>query len=204
MSNRWILAGCVALLAACGGGESASNNTSGMPETNTTGSVQSIQQTGSAAATTTGVTGGTSSTAEPADKEFVVNAGMAGLSEVQMGNLALQNAQSADVKAFAQRMVTDHSQSNAELANLATAKGLALPAELAGKHQQGLEHLRSLSGAEFDKAYMQHMVADHQEAVTLFQTGSAASDPEIKAWAAKTLPILQQHLQQATSVAGKM
>jgi putative membrane protein len=204
MTNRWILAGCVALLAACGGGESASTNTTGTPETETTGTAQSVQQTSTAIATATGITGGTVSNTSPADKEFVSNAGMAGLAEVQMGKLALQKAQNADVKAFAQRMVTDHTQSNTELSNLATAKGLVLPAELAGKHQQGLEHLQSLSGAEFDKAYMQHMVSDHQEAVTLFQNGTTAGDPDIQAFANKTLPILQQHLQLATTVAGKI
>lgn len=205
MINRSILACCVALVVACGGhDESASTNTTGTPETETTGTAQSVQQTSSATATTTGITGGTSSTAQPADKEFVVNAGMAGLAEVQMGNLALKNARSADVKAFAQRMVSDHSRSNAELSQLVTAKGLALPAELAGKHQQALEHLQTLSGAEFDKAYMQHMVTDHQEAVTLFQTGTTAADADIQAYASKTLPILQQHLELATTVAGKI
>jgi putative membrane protein len=200
MKHTWIAAACIALLAACGG-----ENTSGTPETDTTGSVQSNQQTSPETATTTGVTGGTVSSTTPADKELVSNAGMAGLAEVQMGNLALQNAQSADVKAFAQRMVTDHGTSNAELAQLATVKGLALPTELAGKHQQGLEHLRGLSGAEFDKAYMQHMVGDHNEAVTLFQNGSTnSSDSDIKAFATKNLPILQEHLRMAQEIAGKV
>jgi putative membrane protein len=200
MKHTWIAAACIALLAACGG-----ENTSGQPETDTTGSVQSNQQTSPETATTTGVTGGTVSNTTPADKEFVSNAGMAGLAEVQMGNLALQNAQSADVKAFAQRMVTDHGTSNAELAQLATVKGLALPTELAGKHQQGLEHLTGLSGADFDKAYMQHMVGDHNEAVTLFQNGSTnSSDSDIKAFATKNLPILQEHLRLAQQLAGKV
>jgi putative membrane protein len=200
MKHTWIAAACLALLAACG-----SENRSGQPETDTTGSVQSNQQTSPETATTTGVTGGTVSSTTPADKEFVSNAGMAGLAEVQMANLALQNAQSADVKAFAQRMVTDHGTSNAELAQLATVKGLVLPTELAGEHQQGIEHLRGLSGAEFDKAYMQHMVGDHNKAVTLFQNGSTnSSDSDIKAFATKNLPILQEHLRMAQEIAGKV
>jgi putative membrane protein len=140
-----------------------------------------------------------------ADKEFIVEAGKAGLAEVQMGNLALQNAQNADVKAFAQRMVTDHSKSNEELQQLATAKGIALAAELSGDPQQALEHLGTLDGAAFDKAYMQHMVADHGKAVTLFQNGSAsAQDADLKAWATKTLPTLQEHATLAQQVAGKV
>jgi putative membrane protein len=201
MTNRWIVAGCVALLAACGGSE----NTTGTPEVDTTGSVQSPQQTSSATATTTGQTGGTVSNTSDADKTFVTSAGMAGLAEVQYGNLALQKSENADVRAFAQRMVADHGKSNAELAQLVTAKGLALPAELAGKHQQGYEHLEGLGGAEFDRAYMQHMVSDHQEAVTLFQNAStSATDADIRGFATRTLPVLQEHAQLAQTTAGKV
>ena len=186
------------LIACGGGGEPQTNQTSGQPETDTTGSAQSIQQTGSASATTTGVTGGTVSAATPEDKEFVVKAGMGGLYEVQAGNLALQKAESAGVRAFAQRMVTDHGKANAELANLATAKGLALPAELEGEHEHAIEHLNTLSGAEFDKAYMEHMRSDHQKDVAEFEKAStSAQDADIKAFAAKTLPTLREHLQLA-------
>lgn len=176
----------------------------GQPETDTTGTAQAESQTGTGSVNST-APGGTVANVTPEDKEWVVNAGMAGLAEVQMGNLALQQASSADVKSFAQRMVTDHSKSNAELAQLATTKGLALPTELDNEHKGALDHLTSLSGAEFDKAYMKHMVEDHQKAVAHFQTGStSASDPDIKAWAGKTLPTLQEHAQLAQSVAGKV
>lgn len=187
--------------AACGGSE----DTSGMPETETTGTAQSVQQTGTATATTTGAAGGTMSTLTPEDKEFISKAGMGGLYEVQAGNLALQKAQSADVKAFAQRMVTDHGKSNAELQQLATAKGAALPAELDGDHEDAVQHLSALSGAEFDKAYMQHMVPDHEKTVADFNRASTtATDADLKAWAQKTLPVLQQHLQMARDVSSKL
>lgn len=183
------------MLAAC-----KSESTDGLPATETTGSAQS-PSTATSDPTTTAAAGGTASTASPQDKEWVAQAGMAGLAEVQMGNLALQKAQSAEVKAFAQRMVTDHTASNHELAQLATAKGLTLPTELAGEHQAGLEHLTGLSGAEFDTAYMQHMVADHEKAVSLYQSAaSSAQDPDIKAFATKNVPILQEHLRLAREV----
>jgi putative membrane protein len=200
--KQWLTAAAMAaLLVACRG---ETKDTSGLPETETTGTAQAVSQTTTASATTTAAGGGTITNMTPEDKTFVVNAGMVGLAEVQMANLALQKASSADVKAYAQRMVTDHSTANAELAQLATTKGLALPTELGGEHKSGLEHLSALSGAEFDKAYMQHMVGDHQKAVQLFQTGSAASDTDVKAFAGKNLPILQQHLQLATEVSGKV
>ena len=200
--KQWIAAAATAaLLVACRG---ETKDTSGLPETETTGTAQAMSQTTTASATTTASTSGTITNMTPEDKTFVSDAGMAGLAEVLMGNLALQKAANADVKAFAQRMVTDHSTANAELAQMATTKGLALPTELGGAHKEGLDHLSGLSGAEYDKAYMQHMVEDHQKAVTLFQTGTTASDSDVKAFASKTLPTLQQHLQLATDVSGKM
>lgn len=188
--------GTALILAACQGGT---------PETETTGDAQSVQQTGTRTATTTGSTGGTVSNMADADKEFVAKAGMGGLAEVQMGTLASQKATSADVKAFAQRMVTDHGKANEELQQLATAKGLALPTELAGEHKAGYDHLNMLSGAEFDKAYMQHMVADHDKDVTEFQNASqTATDTDVKAFAAKTLPVLQDHQQAAKDTQAKV
>ena len=191
-----------AMLIAC-----KAENRTGQPETDTTGTPaeQSAQQTSSATATTTGVTGGTSSSLTGDDKEFISKAGMGGLAEVRMGTLALEKAASADVKQFAQRMVTDHSKANDELSQLAMAKGATLPAELHGDHQKAFEHLSMLSGAEFDKAYMKHMVEDHQKDVAEFERAAGgATDADVKAWAGKTLPTLREHLQQATTVGGKV
>ncbi|HEX6100640.1 MAG TPA: DUF4142 domain-containing protein [Thermoanaerobaculia bacterium] len=188
------------LVAACG-----AENRTGQPETDTTATTgQSVQETTTASATTTGDSGGTLSALSPEDKEFITKAGMGGLYEVQAGNLALQNATSADVKTFAQRMVTDHGKANAELAQLATTKGVALPAELAGDHKAALDHLSSLSGAEFDKMYMQHMVEDHNKDVAEFDKASTSStDADLKAWAGKTLPTLKEHQAMAKQIASK-
>src|SRR5688500_5027053 len=124
-------------------------------------------------ATTTGSTGGGVSAMSPSDKEFVMKAGQGGMAEVQLGQMAGTKASSAEVKAFAQRMVTDHSAANEELKQLATIKGLALPTDVAETHKQAATHLNGLSGAAFDKAYMQHMVEDHQKDVQEFQNASA-------------------------------
>lgn len=195
------IAASIVVLAACG-----RENRTGQPETDTTGSVQSIQQTSdTASATTTGAGAGTLTVMSNEDKQFVIDAGMGGLAEVQMGNLALQKASNADVRAFAQRMVTDHSKANAELAQFATTKGLALASELADAHKSAFEHLNGLSGAEFDKAYMQHMVEDHEKDVAAFDKAStSATDTDLKAWAGKTLPTLKEHLEQAKTTARKV
>ncbi len=189
-----------ALLAACD-----REDRTGQPETETTGSVQSEQQTGSASATTTGVAGGTRSEMTNEDKEFVAMAGLSGLAQMQMANLALQKASSAEVKAFAQKMIADHTNPNAEIAELATTKGLALATELSGDPKAALEHLASLSGAEFDKAYMKHMVEDHEKDVAAFDKAStSATDANLKAWAGRTLPALKEHLEMAKQTARKV
>lgn len=199
--NVALAASLAAMLIACG-----REDRTGQPETETTGSIQSVQETAdTASATTTGASGGTTSMMSNEDKEFVTKAGMGGLAEVQMGNLALQKAASADVKAFAQRMVSDHSNANAELAQFATTKGLALATELSGEHQAAYEHLNGLSGAEFDKAYMTHMVEDHEKDVAEFDKAStSATDTDLKAWAGKTLPTLKEHLELAKTTARKV
>lgn len=190
---------CV-LLAACGGEPRA-----GQPETETTGSIQAVSQTSPQAATATGASGGTISDLPAEEKAFVADAGMLGLAEVQMSNLALEKGVSGNVRAFAQRMVTDHSNANAELSRLATMKGLALPTELAGETESSLEHLTSISGADFDRTYIQQMIAHHQNGVARFERAAAtAQDPEIKAFAAKHLPILRQHLADARDIAARM
>jgi putative membrane protein len=196
--TKTVLALSLVALMAC-----KAENRTGQPETDTTGTPTA--ETSTATATTPGVSGGAVSTLSAEDKEFIVKAGMAGLYEVQAGNLALQKAASADVKQYAQRMVTDHGTANTELAQLAMAKGVTLPSELHGEHQSAFEHLSTLSGAEFDKAYMQHMVPDHQKDVAEFERAAGgAADAEVKAWAGKILPTLREHLQMATTVGGKV
>jgi putative membrane protein len=188
------------LLAACGGEPRA-----GQPETETTGSIQASSQTTTEAATTTGASGGTVSDLPSAEKEFVINAGVLGLAEVQMSRMALEKGIGGNVRAFAQKIVADHSASNAELAQLATTKGLALATELSGDAKAGLEHLDSLSGADFDRAFMQHMVADHEKAVADFDRASTSTtDPQIKAFAVRNLPLLKQHLAEAKDIARRM
>lgn len=196
MKNTATILILITALAAC-------RERAGEPVTDTT----ETAATTDTATTATGSmsTAGTVADVAPADKEFASKAGMAGLAEVQMGTLALTKASSEAVKQFAQRMVADHGKGNEELQVLATAKGLALPTELAAEAKSGLDHLSALSGAEFDKAYMDHMVQDHEKAVADFTNASQnAMDAELKGWAGKTLPTLQDHLTQAKEIRGKL
>jgi len=190
----------ILLLAAC-----SQENRSGLPETETTGTVQSAGETSSATATTTGQTGGTSSALSPDDKQFLSEAGTANLYEIGAARIALQKASNAEVKAFAQRILSDHTQSGEELSQLATVKGTALPTELDGEPEEAIQHLTSLTGAEFDKAYMQHMTPGHQKSIAAFErAASGAADADVKAWAGKVLPTLREHLRLAVEVGGKV
>lgn len=138
-------------------------------------------------------------------KDFVSHAAQDGMAEVALGKIAVERAQDADVKQFAQKMVDDHSKANQELMSLATSKGMQPPAEPTAAQKADSDRLSKLSGAAFDKAYMQHMVGDHDKAVATFRTFSErGDDAELKQWAEKTLPTLQEHERLAKTTAAKV
>jgi putative membrane protein len=137
-----------------------------------------------------------------ADKSFVMKAAQGGMAEVELGNLAKEKAQSDQVKQFAQRMVDDHGKANKELKSIAQQKGITLPTSLPAKEQKTKDKLSSLSGEQFDHAYMQHMLMDHKKDVAEFKKASTTcKDNDIKEFAGKTLPTLQDHLKEAQQIA---
>ena len=137
-----------------------------------------------------------------ADTKFLQEAADGGMAEVELGQLASEKASSSDVKQFGQRMVEDHGKANAELKQLASQKHVDLPAEPSAKHKSTKARLEKLSGDQFDKAYMADMLKDHKKDVAAFEKESrSAKDPDVKSFAAKTLPTLQDHLKQAQSLA---
>jgi len=129
--------------------------------------------------------------------EFATKASEAGTAEVELGKLATEKAAAADVKAFGQRMVTDHTKAGTELQALAAKKGLTVTKELNPMHKKALEDLRGKSGAAFDTAYAKQMVMDHNEAVALFTGAEGLPDAELAAFAKKTLPTLKDHQKMA-------
>jgi putative membrane protein len=132
------------------------------------------------------------------DETFVTKAAQGGLAEVELGRLATERGSSPKVKAFGQRMVEDHSRANHELKTIAANQGVMLPASMDSKSMDTKNRLSNLTGAEFDRAYMRDMVTDHKEDVAEFQKeAESGTDPDVKAWAAKTLPMLKEHLQLA-------
>ena len=135
------------------------------------------------------------------DRKFVEEAAAGGMAEVAMGNVAQQKAGNDAVKQFGSRMVTDHTKANDELKSIASNKGIELPSSPTKGQQRDIEKMGKKSGADFDKDYMKHMVSDHKKDVKEFQKeAKSGKDPELQAFAQKTLPILQEHLQQAQTV----
>jgi putative membrane protein len=134
------------------------------------------------------------------DRRFIEKAARSGMAEVEMGKLAQDKAASNQVKAFARKMAEDHSKANDELKQLAAAKGVTLPTDIPAKDRREINKLSKLSGADFDREYMKSMVSDHQKDVSEFKSESKSSrDNDVKNFAAKTLPTLQQHLGLAES-----
>jgi putative membrane protein len=136
---------------------------------------------------------------------FWTKTAQGGMAEVELGKLASSKAQNAEVKSFAQKMVTDHTKANDELKALATEKNVTLPTTLDSAHQSTIDEMKNLSGAEFDKEYVNAMVKDHEADVQLFEKqADDNSDPDAKAFAAKTLPTLRMHLDMIKKIQAKM
>lgn len=132
------------------------------------------------------------------DLQFMNEAARGGIAEVKMGELGQSNGESPQVKEFSRKLVEDHTKANDELKKLAAKKGVNLPDDMGEQHKTMVQHLASLKGREFDSAFKQHAIEDHQKDIEKFKTASEkAQDPELKAFASKTLPVLQQHLELA-------
>jgi putative membrane protein len=139
------------------------------------------------------------------DVEFVNKAAKIGMTEVQLATNVSTRAQSQDVKNFAQRMITDHNASNQELMSIVAAKNVDPPANIDPDKQQLDAELAKLKGRQLDRRYMQAMVQDHAAAIKEFETAVAQlTDPQVRAWAEKSLPALREHHQMAQDILKKV
>jgi putative membrane protein len=132
------------------------------------------------------------------DQMFVRKAAIGGMTEVQEGQAATTTASSSDVKAFGQKMVDDHTPNNQELASIASSKGITVPTDLDKMHVKQVDMLTKKTGTDFDSAYIKDQVMDHEAMEKVMQTEiDSGTDPDLKAFASKTLPIVQSHLAMA-------
>jgi putative membrane protein len=148
-----------------------------------------------------GTTGTSANNVSASDKKFINEAAIGGMMEVQAGQLAATNATNDRVKAFGNMMVQDHTNANNQLKALASSKNVTIPDSMDAKHRAHVDMLRKKTGKDFDKAYMNMMVMDHNEDVSKFQMESKhATDADVKSFAATTLPVLQKHLDSAKAI----
>jgi len=133
-------------------------------------------------------------------RNFMNEAAMGGMAEVELGKLAQEKATNPRVKSFGEMMVQDHSAANNDLKSIAQQKNSPLPADM-GKHKDHYDDLSKKKGSDFDKAYIKMMVSDHNDDIDAFEKASQnATDPDVKAFATQKLPILRKHLDSAKAI----
>ena len=137
------------------------------------------------------------------DQQFVTQASAAGLAEVNLARLALDQSNNADVKKFAQHILDQHTKANTELNTLADKHRLFPAPTMDAQHQQLMQRLGQLRGEAFDRAFLDAMVKDHKDAVSLFERESKdGQDKDLKKFASDTLSTLKDHLSMAEKAAG--
>lgn len=140
-----------------------------------------------------------------ADTAFATKAANGGMAEVALGKLAQQKGMNARVKDFGAMMVTDHSKANDELMAIAKSKNIMLPTTVDADHQKKMEDLSKMSGKDFDKAYVDAMIDGHKKTLDLMQDEAKnGKDADLKAFAAKTAPVVQTHLDAINKIHDSM
>ena len=136
----------------------------------------------------------------PTTPDFVQKAAMSDMYEVEAGKIASQKGASDAVKQFGQHMTEAHTKTTEELKGIVAAEKIKvdLPTKLDGKHQRQIDDLNAATGADFDKTYVKQQIKVHGKAVELFEDYADDGDnATVKAFAAKTLPVIKQHLEEA-------
>lgn len=184
---------CVALLTVTAAAQNTNSSTTTNSSTNTNSGTNMSRS-------------GQMATLSSSDRKFAMTAAAGGMAEVEMARMALTRASSDAVKQYAQKMIDDHTAANAELMQIASSKGITLPTAPDAKMRAMMAKMQNLSGAAFDREYIMHAGhKDHQKMEKLFRDESMKGrDADLKAFAAKTLPVVQMHLQMARDLHNQM
>jgi putative membrane protein len=142
----------------------------------------------------------TESGIDEAGATFLRKAAVGGIMEVEAAKIAAKNAKSAEVKDFAAKMLADHTKANTELKTLAQSKKVITPEALPADQQIHLDEMKKMTGAAFDKHYMDMMVTDHDKTVALFKQGTENRDLSVKEWATNTLKVIESHDEMAKKI----
>ncbi len=137
------------------------------------------------------------------DRTFMQKAAQGGMAEIAAGKVAASQGTRDDVKKFGSQMVDDHGKAGDELSQIAAQKKVKLPDSPDGAHKAALEKMKKMQGSKFDDVYISDAgVKDHKAALKLFQDEAKnGKDPDVKAFAQKTVPTIQQHLTMVEGMA---
>ena len=200
MRNIHFMIGFVLLVTLAGCSTSTNTNTAANSNRTIGSTVANAANT--VVNTVSNTVGSVTATSDP---DFLKDAANGGMAEVELGKVASTKAANAEVKKFAQMMVADHSKANEELKALAAKKAIELPKEVDSSHKSTMDSLSRKTGADFDKAYVDDMVDDHEKDVSAFEDKAKnAKDADVKAFAEKTLPTLRKHLDAIKAIQAKM
>lgn len=205
LSLASIIAGAL-IFSACNGNNSTSttrDSTGTMTNHDTTANTMATNDTTVTANTTNRDT--TTAMVDKDTKNFAEDAAKGGLMEVQLGNVAENNASAQAVKDFGRMMVDDHSRINNQLKDLASKKNVTLPTAVSNDQQKDIDKLSKETGTNFDKDYVAMMIKDHEKDIADFKkAGEKIKDPDFKDFIIKTLPTLQKHLDAVKAIKKKM
>jgi putative membrane protein len=186
-SGAFLLTGATAFAQMNPGGGAPASNPNGNPGVNSIDNMQAQQAAASGAMQ---------------DKAFVRKAPEGGMDEVQMGQIAAEKGSSDDVKQFGQKMVTDHTQLGDQMKQVAQQIGVTPPAGLSKKDKEEVAKLQTLSGTEFDNAYIMAMVKDHKKDAEDFKSeAQQTQNPTVKQAADQGSQVIDQHLDMIEKIA---
>ena len=139
------------------------------------------------------------------DTAFAAKAAVGGMAEVALGKMAAAKSTDSKIKDFGNMMVMDHGKANAELMTIAKSKNITLPASLDAEHQAKSDSLSKLSGKDFNAAYVNAMIEGHKKTLALMQSEATnGKEADLKAFAAKTAPVVQTHLAKIQQIHDSM
>lgn len=189
-----LLSAGIFLLAACNG-NSSNDSVAKADSTNNakdTSAMTSSQDS-------TGTTASNAPNHDAAD--FAVKAANANMTEIQLGDYAAKHATDHAVRSYADMLVKDHTAANDKLKTIAASENITLPATVSNDNMNTINDLMKKTGKDFDKSYMNQMVSDHKDAISMFQKASDnLQDSVLKQYAYTTLPKLHEHLQKAEAI----
>ena len=193
-----------ALFSACNGNSTNSETTDSTTVTSSTMDSNNMNDTTTMANMNSSDTTGNMAISDDI-RDFMKEAAAGGMMEVDLGNVAMKNSSTQQIKDFGKMMVDDHSKANEQLKSLASVKNIDLPTMVNSDKQEKIDKLTKETGADFDKDYVKMMVDDHKEDIDHFKDAlDKAKDPDIKAFISNTLPVLQKHLDAIQAIDKKM